>query len=136
MIPVAFQGCRGWLHPAQGPAAHGLVLCPPFGYELICTQAGLRALAEQVAAAGTPVLRIDYPGTGDSAGEEAPDRLSDWLAAIEAAGDWMCATLGLKAISLGGLRLGGLLAAASAARRPGSNLDIVLLSPVWSGRAY
>ncbi|WP_157033682.1 hypothetical protein [Belnapia moabensis] len=89
-----------------------------------------------MAAAGTPVLRFDYPGTGDSAGEEAPDRLTDWLAAIEAAGDWMSGTLGLKAISLGGLRLGALLAAASAARRPGSILDIVLLAPVWSGRAY
>ncbi|WP_052213753.1 serine aminopeptidase domain-containing protein [Belnapia sp. F-4-1] len=135
MIPVAFHGCRGWLHPAQG-AAHGLVLCPPFGYELICTHAGLRVLAEQVAAAGTPVLRFDYPGTGDSAGEEAPHRLADWLAGIDAACDWMRATLGLKAVSLGGLRLGALLAAASAARRPGSLADMVLLAPVWSGRAH
>jgi pimeloyl-ACP methyl ester carboxylesterase len=136
MIPVAFHGCRGWLHPAHGSAAHGLVLCPPFGYELICTQAGLRVLAEQVAAAGTPVLRFDYPGTGDSLGEEAPHRLADWLAGIDAACDWMRATLGLDAVSLGGLRLGALLAAASAARRPGSVADMVLLAPVWSGRAH
>ena len=136
MIPVAFQGCRGWLHPANGAAAHGLVLCPPFGYDLICSQAGLRVLAEQIAASGTPVLRFDYPGTGDSAGDEAPNRLADWLAGIEAACDWMRATLGLASVSLGGLKLGALLAAASAARRPDTMAEIVLLAPVWSGRGY
>ncbi len=136
MIPVAFHGCRGWQHPAHGPAPHGLVLCPPFGYELICTQAGMRAFAEQVAAAGTPVLRFDYSGTRDSVGQEAPHRLADWLASIDSACDWMHTTLGLGAVSLGGLRLGALLATASAARHPGRIADMVLLAPVWSGRAY
>ncbi len=136
MIPVAIHGCRSWLHLAAGPTGRAMVLCPPFGYELICTQLGLRNLAEGLAAAGTTVLRIDYPGTGDSAGDEAPGRLEDWLASIAAAADWLRGTLGLEAISLGGLRLGGLLAAASAARSPGRIADLVLLAPVWSGRTY
>lgn len=138
MTPVVFGDCFGWLHPAQGPVAtgRGVVLCSPYGYEAICAHRGLRQLAEDLAAAGMPVLRFDYPGTGDSAGEEAPDRIADWLDAIEAAADWLCREAGVTQVALCGLRLGATLAAAAAARRPGRVAALALLAPVVSGRAY
>ncbi|MBD0274240.1 MAG: hypothetical protein ICV73_20200, partial [Acetobacteraceae bacterium] len=48
MVPVALGGCFGWFHPAAAAAAtgRGVVLCPPFGHEAICTGRGWRALAD------------------------------------------------------------------------------------------
>lgn len=138
MTPVVFGGCFGWLHPASGPAAtgRGVVLCSPYGYEAICAHRGLRQLAGELAAAGMPVLRFDYPGTGDSAGDEAPDRLPDWLDGIEAAADRLRRETGITEVALCGLRLGATLAAAAAARHPGRFAALALLAPVLSGKAY
>jgi pimeloyl-ACP methyl ester carboxylesterase len=138
MIPVVFGDCRGWLHPAYGPAAtaRGVVLCAPFGYEALCTHRGWLRLAELLAAAGTPVLRFDYPGAGDSAGDEAPNRIPDWLASIDAGAEWLRRHVGVAEVALCGLGLGALLAAASAAQRPGSVAALILLASPASGRAY
>lgn len=138
MIPVVFGGCRGWLHPAEGvtSAARAVVLCPPQGYEALCTHRGWCRLAEHFAASGLPTLRFDYPGTGDSVGDEAPRRLPDWLDGIDLAADWIRHETGLPEVALCGLRLGALLAAASAARRPGTIAALALLAPPASGRAW
>ncbi|TCZ60833.1 alpha/beta fold hydrolase [Roseicella aquatilis] len=138
MIPVAFGGCRGWFHPSQAGrrTGRGVVLCAPFGFEALGTYRAWRRLAEAFAARGLPTLRFDYPGTGDSAGEEAPGRLADWLDSIEAASLWLRRQAGVSEIALCGLRLGGALAAAVAARRPGEFGSLLLLAPVGCGRAY
>ena len=73
----------GWLHRAPAPSRLGLVICPPFGYEAICTHRVLRHFAEAAAAAGVPALRFDYDGAGDSAGDDRdPVRLSAWVASV------------------------------------------------------
>lgn len=138
MMPIVFGDCRGWFHPARGATAtaRGVVLCAPYGYDVLCTHRGWRRLAEQLAAAGMPALRFDYPGTGDSAGDEAPHRIEDWIASIGAASDWLRKEAGVAEIALCGLRLGAILAAASAARRPGTIAALTLLASPSSGRAY
>jgi len=138
MTPIVFGDCFGWLHPARGPevTGRGVVLCSPYGYEAICAHRGMRRLAETLAAAGMPVLRFDYPGTGDSAGDEAPDRIADWLDGIEMAADRLCREAGITEVALCGLRLGATLAAMAAARRPGRVAALALLAPVVSGQAY
>ena len=138
MTPIVFGECRGWFHPASGgtPKDCGVVLCSPFGYEALCTYRGWRALAERLAAAGMPVLRFDYPSTGDSAGDDALERVPAWLNSIEAGTAWLRRHAGVSQIALCGLRLGALLAAKSAARRPGSIDALILLAPVTSGRMY
>lgn len=138
MTPIVFGECRGWFHPASGgtPKDRGVVLCSPFGYEAICTYRGWRALAERLAGAGMPVLRFDYPSTGDSAGDDAFERVPAWLGSIEAGTEWLRRHAGVSQVALCGLRLGALLAAESAARRPGSIDALVLLAPVTSGRMY
>ncbi len=138
MMPVVFGDCFGWLHPASESVAtgRGVVLCGPYGYEAICAHRGLRQLSEALAGAGLPVLRFDYPGTGDSAGDDAPDRLPGWLDAIEAAADRLRLETGVTEVALCGLRLGASLAAAAAARRPSRIAALALLAPVPSGRAY
>jgi hypothetical protein len=63
-VPVTFAGCFGWLHPA--PGRRGVVLCNAWGQEALCAHRSWRLLAMDLAAAGLPTLRFDYPGTGDS----------------------------------------------------------------------
>lgn len=138
MVPVVFQSCFGWFHPpAEAVAARrGVVLCPPFGHDAVCTGRGWRVLADMLAASGLPVLRFDYPGTGDSAGEDAPGQLDAWIASIHDAAAWLRAQAGAAEIALCGLRVGADLAAAAAARRPREATALALLAPTGSGRAW
>lgn len=134
MRPVVFDGQFGWLHPARGP--EGVVLCYPFGYDALCTYRGMRRLAERLAERGVPVLRFDYPGTGDSAGDASePGRWRAWIDSIKQAVALLRATTGVERVSLVGLRLGGMLAAL-AAQELGDVDGLVLLAPVLSGKNY
>ena len=56
----------GWFHP---PAASlqrpmGVLLCNPIGEDMVRAHRPFRHLAETLAAAGFPVVRFDYDGTG------------------------------------------------------------------------
>ncbi|MFP3602060.1 serine aminopeptidase domain-containing protein [Paraburkholderia sp. SIMBA_053] len=134
MRPVVFDGQFGWLHPAAGP--HGVVLCYPFGYDALCTYRGMRRLAERLAMRGVPVLRFDYPGTGDSAGDASePGLWRAWIDSIRKAVALLRQSTGIEHVSVCGLRLGGTLAAL-AAQELGDVDGLVLLSPVLSGKNY
>jgi alpha-beta hydrolase superfamily lysophospholipase len=122
----------GWLHvPDDGTARAGVVLCPPSGYEAVCSHRTLRVVAERLADLGIVALRFDYDGTGDSAGHhDDPDRVRSWVASIEAARDLLRAA-GVTTVAAVGMRLGATLAAAT------PDLDgLVLWDPVWSGRTF
>lgn len=137
MEPLVFGECFGWLHDAQHTrGTRGVVMCSPFGYDVLCTHRGWRTLAEQLAHRGLPTLRFDYPGAGDSAGlEEDPARVDAWLDSIDAAIETLRARTGVTEIALCGFRVGALLAARVAERRGGVDA-LVLLAPVVSGRQY
>jgi len=112
----------------------GIVLCKPFGYEMLCAHRAYRHLAEKLAVAGFPTLRLDYEGTGDSSGDlEAPGRFAAWLDSIrEGVAD--LERRGVRRIALVGVRFGALLAAEFAKKHPVDAL--VLVAPPASGRAY
>jgi pimeloyl-ACP methyl ester carboxylesterase len=87
-----------------------VLLCPPFGWEEICSYRSRRAWAQQLAAAGHPALRIDLPGAGDSGG--SPDdtgRLDAWTAAVASAAGWLGASTGRTRVAAVGIGLGGML---------------------------
>ena len=66
-----------WYHAPEVRSGQGVVICPPLGHEYISAYRSLRELADRLAAAGVAVLRFDYHGTGDSAGEDDdPDRMT------------------------------------------------------------
>src|SRR5580692_10918478 len=80
----------GWLHqPIDGQTTSlGLVICKPFGYEVMCSHTSLRAFADSASESGVPTLRFDYCGTGDSSDNDPQEnQLEVWtkdvLAAIE-----------------------------------------------------
>ncbi len=134
MMPVVFEGCTGWLHPAAGN--RGVIICAAQGYEELCTHRPMRGLAERIAKAGLPTLRFDYPGTGDSIGDERdPARVRAWLDSIHAASRYLRQQIGVKEIAIVGLRIGATLAAI-AAEELGDVEAVALMAPPVSGRVY
>jgi alpha/beta superfamily hydrolase len=135
MKPVIFDDCFGWLHEGQPSATRGVVLCQPFGRETMWVHKGWRVLAEELSAAGSPTLRFDYAGTGDSAGDsEEGEQLELWLQSIRSAIAYLKETTGVTQVALCGLRLGATLAARVGADQAID--ELVLLAPVLSGRQY
>jgi pimeloyl-ACP methyl ester carboxylesterase len=125
----------GWVtRPASGGGRSGVVIAPPLGYEYLSTHRSLRSLAERLAGAGHTVLRFDYDGTGDSAGDQwDAGRVAAWRASIGSAVARLRET-GRERVALVGVRLGATLCllegAATGAER------IVAWLPVVSGRRY
>jgi len=134
----------GIYHPAQQPASarekppavRSVVICPPFGAEYMRTHRALRGIALQLAARGIHVLRLDYRGTGDSAGwSHEVDSLRYWLQDIRLATDQLQQLCGCSSSMLLGLRFGGSLASMVAAAEPRVN-SLVLWEPVVDGADY
>ena len=113
-----------------------VLLCPPFGWEEICSYRSRRAWAQHLAAAGHPTLRVDLPGAGDSGGSPGdPRRLAAWTAAIASAADWLGASTGRSRIAAIGIGLGGMLICRAAA--DGAPISEAVLWAVPSkGRAF
>ena len=102
-----------WMHRPDAATGLGVVLCPPLGYEAVQAQRPLRHLGELLCGRGHHVLRLDYPGTGDSEGIDEGDSVGGWVGSIIAAVAELRAD-GCGTIALYGLRSGALLAAACA----------------------
>lgn len=72
-------------------------------------------MAEDLAQAGFPVLRFDFDGTGDSAGDERDGhRVATWREDVRRAANELRARSGVEQIALVGLKLGGTMAALAA----------------------
>jgi pimeloyl-ACP methyl ester carboxylesterase len=124
-----------WLHDTDVRPGHGVLICPPIGHEQVHAHRALRHLADALAEAGFPTLRLDYHGTGDSAGDlEEPSRHAAWLANLRSAVTWLQTEMACKQITLIGVRFGAALACELAADVPIA--DLVLWAPVVKGRGY
>ena len=126
----------GIYEPARTSSAHAAVLCNPWGNEYIHAYRSLRQLALLLTIAGFHILRFDYYGTGDSAGDMIDADVQGWKADIETAMDELRHITDLQQVTLVGLRLGATLAAAVAADRQSDVDELVLWDPVVSGPEY
>ena len=128
----------GTLHraPAGGNADTAVVICPPLGFQGVCSYRPLRALAEALAESGRPALRFDWPSDGDSSGSERdPALVAKWIAAVEAAAEQARERTGARRVALVGVTIGATLAAVAAAE--GARVsELVLWAPAVSGAAY
>ena len=112
-----------------------VLLCPPVGWEYMRTHWAMRKVARLLSTAGLHVLRFDYFGTGDSAGDSSDVSVERWLSDIAAAAAELREASGAGRVSIVGVRLGASLAAQAAERLSG--LDrAVLWDPVVSGAAH
>lgn len=125
----------GVYHPATRGGTHAVVLCYPAMQELNSAHWAFRRLAAMLARDGHHVLRFDYYGTGDSAGDSEDGTISDWVDDIQQAAQEVLDQSGARSLSLVGMRLG----AALAMRACASGLKVrrlVLWEPVLYGHAY
>ena len=128
----------GFYHPPTGSRVRGtgVLLCNPLGDDLIRAHRPFRHLAEDLSAAGFPVLRFDFDGTGDSAGDERdPNRVATWRADVGRAAAELRARSGVERLALVGLRLGGTFAALGAADLGGVDA-LVLWGAYDNGGAF
>ncbi|MBU6430655.1 MAG: alpha/beta hydrolase, partial [Cyanobacteria bacterium REEB65] len=125
--------------PIQSAArGHGVVICPPIGYEMWSAYAALRSLAAQLCAMGFCVLRFDYDGTGDAAGDHRdPDRLEAWIRSLDEACRYLLDQGHVRELTVLGLRFGASLAALYVCRAaPLAVRQLILWDPVVQGRRF
>ncbi len=130
----------GMLHVPEPARAlgHGVIICSPIGYEMWSAYAAMRSLAGQLRDMGFGVLRFDYDGTGDSAGDHRdPDRLEAWVRSVDEACRYMLGQGHARELTLLGLRFGASLAALHACRQASPALrQLILWDPVVQGRRF
>jgi pimeloyl-ACP methyl ester carboxylesterase len=128
----------GIYHPPTATPVHprAVLLCNPFGQEAVRTHRIYRVLATRLAKLGFPVLRFDYYGTGDSAGDSSEGNQAQWVEDIITAHQQALTASGAARVSWVGLRYGATLMALAAERGATGLADLVLWDPVVDGAAY
>lgn len=125
-----------WITEPAADAANdlGVVILPPIGYEYSGSHRFMRTLAESLAAGGATVVRVDYPGTGDSVGQvEELDSLDAWRCVLPTAISNL-RDRGIRRFVLIGIQLGATLALLDGpALQPAG---IVAIAPVMSGKRF
>lgn len=124
----------GMYHGVAGHAPVGMLLCPPLGQMLLRTHRVYRQLASGLAARGIGVLRFDYHGTGDSAGDSLALDWQHCLADIRSAAAELRVRSGCATVVGFGAQLGGSLALAAAATAGFARL--ILWDPVLDGARH
>jgi alpha-beta hydrolase superfamily lysophospholipase len=133
---AAPQPMFGWYHAAEANPRGAVVLCPPLGLDGTRAHWSYRHLAERLARAGLAVLRFDWRGTGDSAGDDHdPDRVATWVEDLHLAVDELERRSGAATVTLVGLRAGATLAGHVAAQRDDVGA-LVLWMPAQTGAAW
>jgi pimeloyl-ACP methyl ester carboxylesterase len=145
MHPIIFgnsaQPLFGVLHPAVGrPSDVGVVLLQPGIHEYERAHWVFRTLATALAARGRHVLRFDYRGTGDSAGEPEETTIEGCVQDARLACEELREVPGVRRVSLVGMRLGAAIAALACASAEGKGdafaEHLVLWEPVVRGAKY
>ncbi len=131
----------GWHHPpaASMPVLGAVLLCPPWGIELIRSYSALRRMAINLSRAGFHVLRFDYHATGDSSGASGEADPVLWPDDVLLAAQVLKQASGDLPISLVGLRLGALLAARAVGLNSINQItfdQLILWDPPIHGRSY
>jgi pimeloyl-ACP methyl ester carboxylesterase len=121
-------------HPEQ-ERDYAVLICNPWGQEYIRTQRPLSQLGLRLSRQGFPVLRFDYFGTGDSAGEDRDGAFEQWQTDVRVAIQELKRRSRVDTVFLIGLRLGASLAALVAGGRDDVE-GLVLWEPAVIGSDY
>jgi uncharacterized protein len=113
----------------------GIVLCYPIGQEYIMSHRSFYQLAVQLSRIGFHVLRFDYFGCGDSAGDFEQGSVRKWVSDIQAAARALADRSKQSRISALGLRMGATLALMASEQNEIFG-KLVLWEPILDGRRY
>ena len=112
-----------------------VLLIPPFGWDEIASHRSRREWAIHLVENGYDVMRVDLPGTGDSAGDlDSPNRWRSWQDAVAGAAHWLRVEANVERVSVIGISLGGYLALSSVAS--GAAEEGVLWATPATGKRY
>jgi pimeloyl-ACP methyl ester carboxylesterase len=118
------------------PPKLGVVLCNPFGREAIRAHRLYRVMADRLSRAGCDVLRFDYFGTGDSAGEDGEVDLDGFALDLATAHRELARRAGTGKICWLGMRLGAMVVQRARDSQPAELARTILWDPVFDGRDY
>jgi pimeloyl-ACP methyl ester carboxylesterase len=121
--------------PSTVASRAAALLCAPWGSEYLFSHRAMRRLAVRLSEHGYHVLRFDYFGTGDSAGERDEGDLATWQEDAALALEELRDMSGLPTVATCGIRLGAVVAWRLAAARRDVHAT-VLWDPVVDGHAY
>lgn len=133
--PAARQ-LYGVFHPAA-PAQQrgvGVLVCNPLGQEAVRFHRMLRVLSDRLAGRGIGVMRFDYFGVGESAGDDEDGELSGWRDDVLSAHAELLRRARPTRIIWLGARLGATLAALASSALPEPVDRLILWDPVVDGR--
>lgn len=132
-IDATGRGLFAALHPADGETRFGVLIVPPLLHEAATGYRLFVLLADALAARGAAVLRFDYHGTGDSAGDDETFTFDGALHDANLALDCLRRQVeGLPVVILG-VRAGALIAARIAT---GEVAALWLWQPVLDGARH
>ncbi len=124
----------GLFHAPATSARKAVLLCSPLGQDQIRCHRLYRQLAQALVAEGIAVLRFDYYGTGDSAGDSVDVDWDRCMADTAVAANELRTRAGVDRVFAFGARLGGSMALASAAQARFGG--VMAWDPVLDGQAY
>jgi hypothetical protein len=126
------QRMFGCLHmpPSIGPV--GVVVCSPIQSEFLANYRREVVLGRALAAAGFPVLRFHYRGTGNSDGDDRHVTIGSMVDDAEAAVGYLRTRTGVTRVAFVGTRLAALVAAGAA----GDADPLALWEPTVEGSRY
>ncbi|HWG07944.1 MAG TPA: alpha/beta fold hydrolase [Solirubrobacteraceae bacterium] len=138
-LPSGAESVFALFEPPQGGeqrSAVGVLICPQFGNDDLCSYRARLEWARALAAAGHATVRFDLPGTGDSiGGPYDPGRVQAWVGAVATAAAWLREQPGCAHVCAIGIGLGGLLATCAAAEGAAID-DLVLWAVPARGRVF
>jgi len=122
--------------PPNTVARRGVVLCNAFGREAIRAHRIFRVLADRLSRARCDVLRFDYYGTGDSAGDDQEVDLDGFGRDLLTAHEELMRRTGVQQVSWLGMRMGATVVQRAAQQSVEGLSDVVLWDPIVDGRDY
>jgi alpha-beta hydrolase superfamily lysophospholipase len=130
------QQLYGVLESPSGRARKtGVLLLQPGVHEYMRAHWAFRSLAGALAARGFAVLRFDYRGTGDSAGEPEATTFEACVDDACVAAEELRDAGMVQDLVLIGMRLGAAVALRASAKLPFAR-RVLLWNPIVTGRAY